>query len=253
MFPLMSKKPHYPTAAFSPDSLSDLGRWYKADAITGLNDGDYVTTWSDSSGNSADVTQSTEANKPTYQTNEVNGQPIVRFDGGDALIASDVYQWDYSTGFSIFIVSKGNDSPSGTEYIFDNGVGDNNGIAFPRIESDDDITIGIGGVGAVTCANNHHSYSAFQILTCIYDGSDWSIRQNGATATITAGGDSDPSGSISGGGTTNFLAVGARGTDGTINYDGDVAEVIVYGVNLSSTDRDSVESYLSTKYDVSIS
>src|SRR3990167_3932393 len=66
-----------------PDSISGLQLWLKADAITGLNDGDSVTTWTDSSGNSNDATQSTAANKPIYKTSIINSKPVLRFDGSN--------------------------------------------------------------------------------------------------------------------------------------------------------------------------
>jgi hypothetical protein len=60
--------------------------WLKADAITGLHDGDAVGTWSDQSGNGFDATQATAGNKPTYKTSILAGKPVVRFDGvGDEL------------------------------------------------------------------------------------------------------------------------------------------------------------------------
>lgn len=69
--------------AFSPAFISNLKIWLQANQITGLNDGDAVTTWSDSSGNGYNATQSTGSLKPLYKTNIKNGLPVVRFDGTD--------------------------------------------------------------------------------------------------------------------------------------------------------------------------
>lgn len=51
---------------------------YDARFITGLNDGDNVATWSSRTGTN-DATQSTVANQPNYETNEINGNPVVNF------------------------------------------------------------------------------------------------------------------------------------------------------------------------------
>lgn len=53
--------------------------WLKADAITGLNDGEAIATWEDSSAANNDATQSNASLRPTYQTNELNGLPSVQF------------------------------------------------------------------------------------------------------------------------------------------------------------------------------
>ena len=56
--------------------------------ISGLSDGSAVGTWSDRSGKSYDMSQSTSGAKPTYKTAIQGGQPIVRFDGGDYMSSS---------------------------------------------------------------------------------------------------------------------------------------------------------------------
>jgi hypothetical protein len=50
--------------------------------ITGLSDGDPVSTWSDRSASANNVTQSGTA-RPTFETNEQGGQPVLLFDGTD--------------------------------------------------------------------------------------------------------------------------------------------------------------------------
>lgn len=48
-----------------------------------LADGNAVSTWQDRSANANNAGQSTAANQPTYETNEVASQPVVRFSGTD--------------------------------------------------------------------------------------------------------------------------------------------------------------------------
>lgn len=58
--------------------------------ISGLSDGDPVSTWSDRSGSGNNATQTGTA-RPTFETAEQGGQPVIRFDGSnDYLNAGDV-------------------------------------------------------------------------------------------------------------------------------------------------------------------
>ena len=62
--------------------------------ITGLNNNDARTTWSDRSGNGYDMTQAITANKPIYKTNQISGQPLLTFDGSnDFLSTPNALDW----------------------------------------------------------------------------------------------------------------------------------------------------------------
>jgi len=73
---------------FDPRQIPGLKLWLDASQIAGLNDGDAVGTWSDLSGNGNDATQATASNKPTFQTNELNGLPSIQFDGVDDFLSN---------------------------------------------------------------------------------------------------------------------------------------------------------------------
>ena len=106
--------------AWDPSSPTTDGgespeHWYRGDdayeentRVTACSDdGDVVGSWTDLTGNADHVSQGTTANKPTWQDAELNGQPVIRFDGSD-----DYLQGAFTTGGSIsqantiFIVSK---------------------------------------------------------------------------------------------------------------------------------------------------
>lgn len=59
-----------------------IARW-ESDNITGLNDGDAVASWPDTSGSSRTAAQGTGANKPLFKTNIFGTKPAVRFDGSN--------------------------------------------------------------------------------------------------------------------------------------------------------------------------
>lgn len=71
-----------PVVAIEPDAVDTLEGWWKASALS-LSDNDAVSSWVDSSGNGNTAAQATGANQPTYKTNIVNSQPVVRFDSTD--------------------------------------------------------------------------------------------------------------------------------------------------------------------------
>ena len=59
--------------------------------ITGLSDGDPVSTWTDRSGSGNNATGSATA-RPTFQINEQGGQPAVQFDGLNDILSAPALQ-----------------------------------------------------------------------------------------------------------------------------------------------------------------
>jgi len=72
-----------PGGGFSPRAIPGLIFYVDASYITGLNDGDSVTTWNDLSGNGYNATQTTAAQKPIYKKVIINNKDIVRVDPTD--------------------------------------------------------------------------------------------------------------------------------------------------------------------------
>lgn len=66
-------------------STADMLWDFNAVDIVGLNDGDSVSTWADSSPNGYDATDGSSTTPPTYQTNEINGLPVVQIASGQGL------------------------------------------------------------------------------------------------------------------------------------------------------------------------
>lgn len=88
--------------------VDGLYAWWRADDA-GSSDGDAVSSWSDRSGNGYTLSQGTGAKQPTYKTNILDGEPVVRFDGGDYLQASTASDWTFlhnGSDWRIFIVWK---------------------------------------------------------------------------------------------------------------------------------------------------
>lgn len=103
-------------AAWSPGDVDGLYAWYDADAISGLNNGDPVSTWTDESGNARNQTQVDTA-RPTYQTNIQNGLPGVRFDGSNDYMNVQVNYDNANPEITVALAAIPRATQVGTEFL----------------------------------------------------------------------------------------------------------------------------------------
>src|SRR3954452_8200439 len=78
-------------AAVIPGTSLTPTVWLRADAVNGLNpqgnpaalpaNNAQIPFWGDTSGNGRNATQGILAQQPRFVTSQVNGKPVVRFDG----------------------------------------------------------------------------------------------------------------------------------------------------------------------------
>lgn len=208
--------------SFSPDDLSDLVCWLKADVgvlesdASDAEDGDTVTDWEDQSGNSNDCTVADGIYRSSGPHVEVNG------DGDqDAVVSPAIWTGSVAT---FFIVLKSNDSV-GT--IFTDGTGSKwvGGFNFGTTNSGATCNYHIDGVdkGAI---------SSSDLGTDGFDNS-WHVITVAMSAMSSW---------------TRFYLFD-YGSFGTV---GDVKEIIAYDATLSSGDREDVEDYLGTRHSITI-
>lgn len=67
----------------TPADFSGLILWLRGDSFSGQSNGTQVSSWEDLSGNGGVVSQSTSGYRPTVQNGIIGSQPVVRFDGTD--------------------------------------------------------------------------------------------------------------------------------------------------------------------------
>ena len=72
----------------TPSLAGALVAWYKANAISGVNSGNALPTWTDASGYSNNATQTTPSQQPLYVANAMNGLPVVRFNSANSTYLS---------------------------------------------------------------------------------------------------------------------------------------------------------------------
>ena len=237
-----------------PDTVSGLKAWFAADQITGLNDNDPVGTWSDLSGNGHNVSNTGDA-RPTYKTGIQNGLPVVRFDGTDDLLNTSGFGYDGANSeITVFVVGTRRAS------IADGG-------SFVTLSSAENSYPWQGWAqGAFFWEHQDNGYKltthrndlqnalmdtlttqdTFDVLAARINSSHHRIYLNGALdgESVVA----------SGAFNSDWFWIGGSPNDTGRNYkQWDIAEVIIYDSALSDTDRNNIETYLSDKYNISVS
>jgi hypothetical protein len=105
----MIRYPGVGSGGASPPS-ANLVQHLKADALS-LSDGTAVETWTATVGR--DATQSTPESRPTFETNEQNGLPCIRFDGSNDYMRTSAFASSQSQPFVIFLAFKSKETTTG--------------------------------------------------------------------------------------------------------------------------------------------
>lgn len=251
----------------SPGGVSgSLLFWVKADAGTfednGSNtaeDGDGVWVWDDNSSTDNDAQNATSGTRPIYRTNIINGNPALEFDGTKFLDSETSSGIGDTESFYMFLVFKqdsyqtngGTLDGNGT-FIIDRPTATFNLTSFKVVNTDkyfyqrrEDDNSDLGGPVSLTPVNT----SSF-VITDYYRNrisgasSREGIYLNGALEVDQAG----PTGNIPG----PPIRIGRHATNLTGGLDGYFAEMVVYNTNLSSANRQRIESYLAVKYGITL-
>ena len=232
---------------FAPDDLSGLQLWLRADQISGLSDGDLIQTWDDESGNGRDATQATEAARPSYQTNEINGLPVVRFDGSDdKLVVSHNAALQLGTGFTLFAVVLSSDTNVSASLIgkyntsnwvlqLNSDAATTAGLVYAR-QASPAAHIDVDTTGDVTDGSVH-------VIMYLWDNSDLFAFYDGTSSAAEALNDNNA--------TTQDIEIGANGNNQAFGAM-DLGEIVIYHRELNSAEIDQVEAYLGAKWGVTI-
>lgn len=221
----------------APFPDGDLLRWFNAGDL-GLSDGDSVGQWDDLSANADHATQATAANKPTFKTGIINGEPVVRFATDDFLSFSQIFNTSGAVG-AMFVVAELTSGTSGNFLSTRSASPDpNGGWGLRGSNTTSALYFHVGGTPNLT-----FSYaSGFHLLEVIRDGLDvdtyvdGSLDDSQTTSSYTA----SPAGETRIGGSPH--------NGGSSFLNGDIAEIIILDAMPSASDRGDIESYLMTKY-----
>lgn len=193
-------------------------------------DGDPVTTWSDIGGRGQAFTQVTLANMPTYRTNIIGGNPIIRFDGTDDWmdLSTVLKQYHQYTMFLVAIRSNTGtgfvvaDGAPGMVLIFTSGTpviasGASNN---PQVQRPTGVANGSPGV-----------YTA---LNSFDFGNGFWLNSNGTTSALNP--------------LNTTLQIGARLSGTNSPYAGDIGELVFYSRGLTLSEIKSINNYLCHKW-----
>jgi len=230
--------------------MGDAGATYGGGPAT---EGGLVAQWDDQAtalGGNNYAQVNTDARRPRWHGNVLNGHAVLRFDGTKDLLCNGgtwsemngdqaswfvVFKSDFSSEQSLVRMNTTTSSVLYGSLVHSTG----NRQAYSHARN--------SGGGWVSANNTDMNVNEFHVLSAVWSADDY-IRQwitdNGGMKTA------ETANATNSGGTFNNFRIGSHDGAGT-RFKGDIAEVLVYGAALSAPDRRSVEDYLYTKYFVS--
>lgn len=206
------------------ETLPSPDAWYRASDL-GLDDGDEVTTWSDSSPNRG-VLQKTTTIGPIYESSSAHGLPAVYFDGSSRIEGS--FSRKMATTNVLFAVLR--TTPGNFSSIPIQCTG---------------TSIRIASNGTIWVAGG----STVSISTTIPVGEEWRLfvvraRRDG-TSMMRSCGETFTASAIKD--EAQVLQLPGPSID---RWVGRVAEIMFYDSDLTDADIDAIERHLFTKYDI---
>jgi PKD repeat protein len=230
-----------------PNLIPDLVLWLRADSNVVLN-GSTVAQWNDCSMNNNNATQSVSALQPLLVNNNLNGLPVVSFDGINDYFNGTTIPNINNSSLSIVVVANGATyvGPYISPFFGVNCY--SNQFGFCRSGQNQSLlltntvqyTYGLMSSSG-SLPNSGFPYS---ILECTKDFNVVSkIYINGDS--LNSSTDATQTGTFLNG---NYYIGEGNGGCYLDYYNGDIAEIIIYNQALSATDRQSVEKYLHDKY-----
>lgn len=215
-----------------PLTIEGLQIWVDASDETTITDSSgSVSQWDDKSGNGNHVTQGTPENQPSTGTRTINNLNTIEFNPGTELLSNTSFT--LSEPFTIFSVSE-SDNVTATNYVWADSNGSNVLYNNGGISA---FSVFFGSVVTFATANSN---GVPYIVTVVGDSTD-GIGRNGAA--LTTGN--------AGAGSFDKFNIGNR-DDFARDWDGAIAEILVYNSALSATDRATVEEYLASKWGITL-
>ena len=233
--------------------LTGLVAWYKPETLAATYaNGDPISTWADSSGNSRDLTGTTTT-RPLASASAINGYMAADFDGTDDILTSASYTHsgntvavavmnfdtvkDYNSAFCI-------DGVSPPSYI--------NDYYLMQFDSTGSVRV-MGSLPSNNYSTSNPSYAGSAtsaatdyIVAGAYSSIGELIKVNGQDSLLTSpyGTPSSPSG-------TAYIHMGDSGLASSV-FDGKICEVIIWSPTTDYSEVPWVEGYLADKYAITL-
>jgi hypothetical protein len=220
--------------------------------VTPATGGGNVWQWSDRSGNGRHALQPTIGNQPNFIAGALNGKPVMRFTAAntDRMLATGITSANRA---SVWVVARYSSLPSPNPGVLQGAAPGNAYSATPALKnmgmwvSSSTTQVWGRGIQANGTSRNVTMATALAantpyVLNTVY-------RQTGISQYVNHG----PAGAIASDGTLRSwtdMAIGAQA--GTEVWNGDIAEVIVFNVDVNEAQRLIVTSYLAAKYGMTL-
>lgn len=221
---------------FSPDDIAGLVAWYDAaDSATITATSGDVSQWDDKSASGLDVVQA-GSNQPRTGDATQNGRNVLSFASGDLLRVTPVTKI-CGSALSIFVVFRKTGTANTYEAPPLTLTASN--VARP-FDAWNDKRFNSSGTTISGTYTNLSTQTAWAQMTFTNAASGtFRERKDGAAVSSGATGAFNT--------TSQALTIASRG-DGVTKLTSDIAEIVVYDVELTGTDLTDVEGYLATKW-----
>jgi len=228
---------------------NELVFWLKADSVSGFNDGDLMTSWIDSSTNNLVMT-SEGTSRPTFKTNILNGQPIVRFLDSPSRMGTSTVQGARvfsSNEFSMyFVLSEVGTNDFNRVFNWSQGLGTNL-VDVHLAWTGDELLADHGdrdNGGRMKVAQPADWAANFHMVEMFRSGA---LGEIGVDTTNLFSSNNIYTDELDALNLNAFLSVG-NNTPGSAGFVGDIAELLIYKTALSAAERQTVLQYLDDKY-----
>jgi len=216
--------------------------WLDGNTVTLATSPD-ILTWPDQSGNSNNFTQATTSKQPRVVT--YSGFNGVRFEGTDYLYNLGISALNTNTN-SHYIVYNGY-TANHVGFLF-NAKFNENASYLTTYRQNGNIRSWVLNSSLGIVDNITTNSSSFQMVSSVWDGASaqtFATYKDGSLIGSETGANGNPTG--------NSLNTIGSSANGSYLFNGDMGEVIVYNTALNSAQRNIVDNYLSSKFNVSIS
>lgn len=224
--------------------------WYKGGA--GINGGspttgDVVDTWADQSGNGFDFTQTVPANKPTWRTGIINGEPAIEFTNPTFLtnMGADLFTTDETT-ISMVVLKTGNPSGGQLAHIMLLNAATFGSPGGVFLSFQDSITVPVSNQFYFNTFNNllDDSWGANslvpEVLTIVKTTTTLELRRNGVTVVTNAS-----TQSLQGINLNHYIG---SWFNANRTFEGYIGEIIGWDEALTGQTLTDSENYLRFKY-----
>lgn len=202
----------------------------------------FVAEWLDKSGNGNDQT-ATGIETPAYALSTQNSNNVVTFDGlNDQISGTGAVTGSEITIFAVYEMTGINGGGRGD--IIDLGLNSPQRTTLGVYNGSDPTAITVGGGGGADFNNYSGTYSdnTYYLNTLIHNGADFTGFIDGNNVLNSTAGIRE---------TSTDIHIGNDSTGGN-NFNGNIAELIVYERELTATERHDVETYLAGKWGLTI-